>query len=1017
MKRMAFFLVMFFCLTGAAAAHAEDLDVYGTEFMEVKPNVLVIFDNSRSMDSRDIVPPYPFDPNATYTGPFTKTAVYIQDPDTSSYMVSYKKFADTLSHPTCTKVTTGSSTITVWDAVSQTGMSVDAPVKLVGINAICAADEPHNKTIYSGNYLNYLRTRLEVAQEAVVNLVNSTGSIDFGMMIFNRDQGGKVVQPIGTDKTTLVNAVNGITTNLYTPLAETLAEAGLYFAGKASWYNTGVSYTSPIKYRCQKNYIILMTDGEPTQDSDLTGKKYIDSSQPVLQDGGVKGSLLDDVADYLRNNDLLPAMGAGDEQFEKQTVTTYTIGFKSEQTLLESTAVRGGGQYYTAQDSAALKEAFESILDSILETNASFVAPTVPPSDKNRLFAGDRIYLGLFKPKQSGRWQGNLKAYKLSTTGVLLDANDQPVTDADGMIKATAQSLWSSSPDGYNVDQGGAGAKLVTNDSRNIHTFITGNSTNLTHAANRFNVDNALVTASLLDVNAALRDSIITSVRAEDRDWPLGDIVHSGPAVQKIPFDSNADGVNDGSKSYIYVGANDGMLHAFDGDTGNELWAFIPPDQLPRLKKLLVDGHDYFVDGTVSVIERGNSTLLFFGERRGGAYYHALDITNPLQPIYKYAINEAHLEQLDWDDDGELEFAATGATLGQSWSRPHEVKLKVGDAAQELLLLTGGYDAVNQDNTETPAATDTAGRAIYAIAPDTGVVTGLNVNGALWPAMTHSILDASPIDRDIDGIVDMIYAGDLGGNVLALRDKEQKSDWEKHRLFDLPATLTVDGQTINLGQKFMYAPEVGGTKYGEMVYVGTGDRENPTGTGFTDAIYAIPSTWINIGLGAEVEYKTLAPADLVDVTTNKIQLGTAEEKAVIQAALAEKKGWYMRLTSPGEKVVSSPLLYNKVLYFTTYTPGTDTDSFTDPCTSNLDRGLARLYAIDYMNGGGKFLIEGEPARSVDIGTSIPSAPTVVTTEDAVKIVVGVEGGVVTKDPPGGDEDDVLFKQFFWRQVR
>jgi type IV pilus assembly protein PilY1 len=283
--------------------------------------------------------------------------------------------------------------------------------------------------------------------------------------------------------------------------------------------------------------------------------------------------------------------------------------------------------------------------------------------------------------------------------------------------------------------------------------------------------------------------------------------------------------------------------------------------------------------------------------------------------------------------------------------------------------------------------------------------------------MTHSILDAGPIDRDIDGIVDMIYAGDLGGNILALRDKDQTGVWEKHRLFDLPATLTVDGQTIKLGQKFMYAPEVGAAAFGEMLYIGTGDREDPTGTGFTDAIYAIPSTWINIGLGADVEYKTLAPADLVDVTTNKVQLGSEEEKAVVQAALTEKKGWYMRLNSPGEKIVSSPLLYNKVLYFTTYTPGTDTESFTDPCSSNLDRGVARLYAIDYMNGGGKFLIEGEPARSMDIGTSIPSAPAVVTTDDAVKIVVGVEGGVVTKDPPGGDDDDVLFKQFFWRQIR
>lgn len=1012
MKTKLYFLPLLFWLIGAAVAHAEDLDVYGSELAEAKANVLVIFDNSKSMDSRDIVPPYPYNPNTTYSGPFTKGAVYVQDEDIS-YMVAYEQYTSSLSHVTCSDVRD------VATDLQASGFLIDAKVKKPGAsgNVICSNDPHVTETMYMGNYLNYLRTRLEVAQEAVVSLVNSTNSIDFGMMIFNRDQGGKVVQPIGVDKTTLVNAVNGITTNLYTPLAETLAEAGLYFAGKASWYNTGVSYTSPIEYRCQKNYVILMTDGEPMQDSDLVGKKYIDSTQPVLVDGGVTGSLLDDVADYLRNNDLLPAMGAGDEQFEKQTVTTYTIGFKSQQPLLESTAVRGGGQYYTAFDSSALKDAFESIIDSILETNASFVAPAVPSSDKNQMFAGDRIYLGLFKPKQSGRWQGNLKAYKLSTSGVILDANDQPATDANGMIKATAQSLWSATPDGYNVDQGGAGAKLVANDSRNIYTFITGNSTNLTHAANRFSVDNALVTESLLGVSAALRADIITSVRAEDRDWPLGDIVHSGPAVQKIFFDTNMDGVADGSKSYIYVGANDGMLHAFDGDTGNELWAFIPPDQLPRLQKLLDDGHDYFVDGSVSFIARENSTLLMFGERRGGPFYYVLDITDPLQPVYKYAINEAHLEQLDWDDDGEMEFAATGATLGQSWTRPREIKLKVGDEAQDLLLLTGGYDAENQDNTESPAATDTAGRAIYAIAPDTGVVTGLNVNGALWPAMTHSILDASPIDRDIDGIVDMIYAGDLGGNILALRDKDQTADWEKHRLFDLPATLTVDGQTIKLGQKFMYAPEVGAAAFGEMLYIGTGDREDPTGTGFTDAIYAIPSTWINIGLGADVEYKTLAPADLVDVTTNKVQLGTEEEKAVIQAALAEKKGWYMRLNSPGEKIVSSPLLYNKVLYFTTYTPGTDTESFTDPCTSNLDRGVARLYAIDYMNGGGKFLIEGEPARSMDIGTSIPSAPAVVTTDDAVKIVVGVEGGVVTKDPPGGDDDDVLFKQFFWRQIR
>ena len=1009
MKRMAYLLLLLFSLTGAKALQAEDLDIFGTGSVLVKPNVLVVFDNSKSMDSRDIVPPYPYNPNTTYSGPFTKGAIYVQDEEIS-YMVAYEQYTSSLSHVTCTDVRD------VATDLEASGYLIDAKVKKPGAsgNVICSNDPHVTETMYMGNYLNYLRTRLEVAQDAVVDLVTATDNIDFGMMIFNRDQGGSLVQPIGTDETTLVNAINSITTNLYTPLAETLAEAGLYFAGKASKFNPGVSYTSPIEHRCQKNYVILMTDGEPTMDAAMVNQKYIDSSSPVLVDGGVTGSLLDDVAYYLRNYDLLPTMGAGDEDFEKQTVATYTIGFKSEQTLLESTAFRGGGQYYTAQDSSALQDAFESILDSILETNTSFNAPAVPTEDKFSIFAGDRIYLGLFKPKQSGRWQGNLKAFKLDDASNILDANDQPATDADGKIKATAQSLWSSAPDGYNVDQGGAGAKLVTNNSRNIYTFITGNTTNLTHADNRFSVDNALITENLLDVNAALRADTITSVRAEDRDWPLGDIVHSEPAVQKIPFDSNADGIDDGSKSYIYVGANDGMLHAFDGDTGNELWAFIPPDQLPRLQKLLDDVHDHFIDGPISIIERENSTLLFFGERRGGPYYHALDVTNPLQPVYKYAINEAHLEQLDWDENGEMEFAATGATLGQSWTRPREIKLKVGDESQDLLLLTGGYDSGNQDNTESPAATDTAGRAIYAVDPDIGVVTGLNVNGALWPAMTHSILDISPIDRDNDGHIDLIYAGDLGGNILALRDKDQTGDWEKHRLFDLPATLTVAGQTIKLGQKFIYEPEVGGTTFGEMLYIGTGDREAPTGIGFVDAIYAIPSTWVNIGVGADVQYKTLTPSDLVDVTDNKIQLGTEEEKEEIRASLTEKRGWFIRLTSPGEKIVSTPILHNKVLYFTTYTPGTDTDSFTDSCSSDQDRGVARLYAIDYINGGGVFLIDGERARSKDIGTSIPSEPVLVRTKNATKIMVGVEGGVISEDTAN---PDVRFKQYFWRQLR
>lgn len=286
--------------------------------------------------------------------------------------------------------------------------------------------------------------------------------------------------------------------------------------------------------------------------------------------------------------------------------------------------------------------------------------------------------------------------------------------------------------------------------------------------------------------------------------------------------------------------------------------------------------------------------------------------------------------------------------------------------------------------------------------------------------MTHSILDASPIDRDIDGHDDIIYAGDLGGNILALRDKEQTGVWEKHRLFDLPATLMVAGQTIKLGQKFMYAPEVGAAAFGEMLYIGTGDRKDPTDTDFVNAIYAIPSTWVNTGVGTEPQYKTLTPADLVDVTDNRIQLGSEEEKSEIRAALAEKKGWFIRLR-PGEKVVSSPLLHNKVLYFTTYTPGTDTESSSDPCTSNVDMGDARLYAIDYMTGEWRF----PDGRDKEVGTGIPSPPSIIEAPGGPKLLGIAQGGGGGGGGGGpnafgedlSDGDDARLKQFFWRQIR
>ena len=127
----------------------------------------------------------------------------------------------------------------------------------------------------TGNYMNYVESgvgatesRIDVAKEVITDLINTTTGVRFGVMRFNNDQGGRVVAECGTDKSTLITEIANITADGWTPLAETLAEAGLYFAGKDSWFNSGVTYTSPMQERCQKNYIIIMTDGQPTEDID-----------------------------------------------------------------------------------------------------------------------------------------------------------------------------------------------------------------------------------------------------------------------------------------------------------------------------------------------------------------------------------------------------------------------------------------------------------------------------------------------------------------------------------------------------------------------------------------------------------------------------------------------------------------------------------------------------------------------------------------------------------------------------
>ena len=104
-------------------------------------------------------------------------------------------------------------------------------------------------------------------------------------------------------------------------------------------------------------------------------------------------------------------------------------------------------------------------------------------------------------------------------------------------------------------------------------------------------------------------------------------------------------------KAVLYAGANDGMLHAFDADTGNELWAFVPSFVMPELYKLADvdyrDKHRYFVDGSpvVADIYTGSTwkTILVGGLNAGGKGYYALDITDPDNPVALWEFTDANM--------------------------------------------------------------------------------------------------------------------------------------------------------------------------------------------------------------------------------------------------------------------------------------------------------------------------------------------------------------------------------------
>ena len=168
-------------------------------------------------------------------------------------------------------------------------------------------------------------------------------------------------------------------------------------------------YSSPLLESCQKNFIVLLTDGLPTADNSADTEIEALYRQLLRRRSG-NGRCLEEIAEYMYENDMRPTLNA------MQNVTTYTIGFGPEvnnSQILQNTASRGGGVFYEADDTATLSTVLTNIVRTILDNNTSFTAPAVSVNAFNRTQNLNDLYVTVFRPSETYFWDGNIKKYSL----------------------------------------------------------------------------------------------------------------------------------------------------------------------------------------------------------------------------------------------------------------------------------------------------------------------------------------------------------------------------------------------------------------------------------------------------------------------------------------------------------------------------------------------------------------------------------------------------------------------------
>lgn len=557
----------------------------------------------------------------------------------------------------------------------------------------------------------------------------------------------------------------------------------------------------------------------------------------------------------------------------------------------------------------------------------------------------------------------------------------------------------------------------------------------------------------------------------ELRDTVLGDIFHSTPVIVGPPTIvlTNETGYNAfltawaGRQRIIYAGANDAMFHGFDagsltvGDnpltpaietnavyytpgTGDEKFGYVPGLLLDEAKLVAQNKprRYYFVDGSPVVADvwlRTNSadytretdewtTVSIVGFREGGAGYLALDITDPSSTL----MSDPH------GPYPKLLFEFTDSKLGEAWSQPVITRVKVregmaGDVCGHdngdgncrerwVAIFGGGYETTTDpnhgsftSNTAAPQYT-VRSKAIYMVDLATGMVLDkIEFDAATNPNMIYGLpSEPAVLDTNFDGFADVVYIGDLGGQVWkwdisALGEDSSGADgiidnWP-HGIFFTAPVVSVAGD--DRYKSFFYPPVAGFAHNVLRLAFASGERDQlhyagPPAQDENNRLYVVKDYYPT---GFSAFASTFTEANLTDIT------GWPRDND------PSDQGYYF-VALDGEKFVSDLIMFAGYVVFGSFQSNF---GLADPCEAL--NGLSRLYAFEVGAGAGYFTANAFTSmeeRYTEIGGGMAAAPRISMAPDGADDKMYIKtskGRMITRAPPPRDGSSTSI--IYWKQ--